>query len=151
VPPGDYLLKIVGCELKTKKDDETSKYLNWRTQIVKPEKYSSAGSIWHITSLKDEALFNLRNLLEDLGVNVPKSIVQVPIATIVEKQMVFGATLDDDTYNNKTKSKIQATFKKSEYEDTGSSDDDEEEEDTATETAEVEDDEDLEELDVDDL
>jgi len=148
VPPGDYLVQVVGCELKTKKDDETSKYLSWRLQIVTPEKYKGAGTIWHTTSLKPEALWNLRNFLEDLGISVPKKSVDVPIQAIVAKKLIIGVTLDDDTYNEKTKSKVQATFKKADYEGTS---EDEETSDGGSAELDAEDEEDLEELDVDDI
>lgn len=155
VPEGDYLLRVVGCELKKKKDDESSKYLNWRVSVVKPEKYKNAGVIYFVTSLKEEALWNLRNFLEDLGYKIPKSIVNIPIAKIVEEKKLFGATLQDDEYNDKVKSKIAATFKASDYQESA-------EESTSTETsddtaddgtASTDDDEDndLEEIDVDDL
>lgn len=144
VPTGDYLLKVVGCELKTK-EGATSKYLNWRLTIHAPDKYKNAGSIWHVTSLKPEALWNLRNFLEDLGVKVPKSQVEVPIAAIVQKGLIIGATLDDDEYEGKTKSKIQATFKKDAFQVT------EENKETTEETDSDTEDENLEELDLDDL
>ena len=147
VPEGDYLLKVAGCELRSKKDEPNSKYLNWRTTIVSPEKFKNAGSIWHITSLKPEALWNLRNFLEDLGVKVPKAIAEIPIKAIVEKGPVFGATLEDDEYENKVKSKIAATFKKDAFQAT----DDEDEEDEEVVETSTDDDEDVEEIDVDDL
>lgn len=150
VPEGDYLLKVVGCELKSKQGDESSKYLNWRLEIVEPSKYRNAGAIWHVTSLKPEALWNLRNFLEDLGMAVPRKAVDLPIATIVKKQLVIGATLADDEYTkpgsdkSTVKSKIQATFKKDAFEGATASDEDE------TATADDEDEE-VDELDVDDL
>lgn len=152
VPPGDYLAQVLGVELRSKKDDEGSKYLSWKLGIVKPEKYKSAGLIYFVTSLKPEALWNLRNFLEDLGIKVPKSSVNLPLADIVSKKPILGVTLDDDTYNEKTKSKVQATFKKADYEATTEEESDEEEEETtSTEAAATEDDEELEELEMDDL
>ena len=155
VPPGDYLLQVVGCEKRPTKDDPGGPgYLSWKTAIVSPEKHAKAGYVYFVTSLKEEALWNLRNFIEDLGIKVPKSSVKIPIQTIVQKKLIFGATLDDDTYNDKTKSKVQATFNKKEYEAT---DEEEEEEggsaevDETEDEEEVSDDEDLEELDVDDL
>lgn len=150
VPEGDYLLKIAGCELKSKKDDPTSKYLNWRLTIHAPEKLRSAGSVWHVTSLKPEALWNLRNFLEDLGIKVPKGAAELPIKSIVDKGLIIGATLADDEYENKVKSKIVATFKKEDYQATGDEEADEDEEETSTDTSD-DDDDDVEEIDVDDL
>jgi hypothetical protein len=173
-PEGDYLLKVVGCVKKAKKDDENSFYLSWKLEPNTPSQYKGKGFVYHNTSLKEEALWSLRNFLEDMGIKVPKSTVKIPVAEIIKKGMIIGATLGDDEYNGKVKSQIVATFKKSEYEGTTEADE-AEEDDEEEETAEVapkkvkassngtakavavaattddEDDEDLEELDVDDL
>lgn len=156
VPDGDYLLKITGVQRKSKKEDSSSFYLNWQTSIVAPAKYAKAGNVYHITSLKEENLWNLRNFLEDLGLKVPKSALKIPLQAIVSKGLIIGATLEGEEYNGKVKSKIVATFKKSEYEATGDEDDADEEEtdDEEVETAQpaaTEDEEDLEELELDDL
>lgn len=171
VPEGDYLLRVVGCERKAKKDDDTSFYLNWRTEIVKPAAHAGK-TIYHRTSLRQEALWSLRTFLVDLlgEANVPASSVDIPIAKIVEKKPLIGATLQDgDPYNDKIKSEIAATFPKKEYSETEEEDEDEEEEEEApkakkkkaeepakkskkkVEEEEDEDDEDLDELDTDDL
>lgn len=168
VPEGDYLLQVVGYEIR-KKNEENTQYISWKTRIVKPTKYKNAGIIYHITSLKEESLWSLRNFLEDMGIKVPKSVAKVPLKSIVEAKKIIGATLEDDEYNDKIKSKIVATFKKADYEETGEAEtDDEESEDEVEETVapvakktkavtaaveetEDEDDEDLDELDVDDL
>lgn len=154
VPEGDYLLKVVDYEIKTKQG-ESSKYISWRSEIVEPSKYKTAGSIWHVTSLKPENLWSLRNFLEDLGITVPKSMVDVPLAAIKKKQLVFGATLEDDTYEKDSggttktivKSKIAATFKKDAFETSAVADtaEDADEEESDEEESEVD------ELDVDDL
>jgi hypothetical protein len=146
VPEGDYLLKIGGVELKTKKDDETSKYLSWRFTIAAPEKYKNAGSIYYVTSLKPESLWSLRNLLDDMGITVPKKAVGLPLAEIAKSGRLIGATLEDDEYNGKVKSKIAATFKKDQYEATSTPTATEDEE----ESSETEEDE-TEELDIDDI
>lgn len=154
-PEGDYLMKVVGCEKRHKKGEETGPgYLSWRCIAIKPEGFEKKGSVWHITSLIEENLWNLRNFLEDLGVTVPKKVLRVPIAQIVEKQLVFGATLEDDDYNpEKIKSKVSATFPKKDYEATAKpeDDDDDDEEEEEEEAEEASDDDDDEELSVDDL
>lgn len=148
VPEGDYVLRVVGCELKKKKDDDDSKYLNWRLEIVKPERHQQHGVIYFVTSLKEEALWNLRNFLEDLGYTIPKKAVDVPIAKIVEAKKLIGATLQDDEYNDKVKSKVAATFKASAYEETAETPSEETED---TSTSDDSDDEELEEIDTEDL
>jgi len=152
VPPGDYLAQVLGVELRSKKDDETSKYLSWKLGIIKPEKFKGAGVIYFVTSLKEEALWNLRNFLEDCGIKVPKSAIKLPLADIIAKKPTLGVTLDDDEYNGKVKSKVQATFKKADYEDTGEATTEDEDEEEATSDATAEDEEeDLDEIGIDDL
>jgi hypothetical protein len=157
VPEGDYLLKALGCVKKWKKDEENGPgYLSWKFGIVAPSKHQHAGVVYFITSLKEEALWNLRNLMEDFGIKVPKSSVKIPIAEIIKKQLVIGATLADDEYEGKVKSVIVATFKKSQYEEAGEgtedTDDDDDDEVEETPTAATEDeDENLDELELDDL
>lgn len=163
VPEGDYLLAAVGYEIRKKKE-ENSQYISWKLSIVKPEKYKNAGTIYHITSLKEESLWSLRNFLDDLGIKVPKSTVGVPLKAIVDAKRIIGATLEDDEYNNKVKSKIVATFKKAEYEETEEASDETEEDEVEEaptpiskkakanpEPVEEDEDEDLEELELDDL
>lgn len=148
VPEGDYLLQVRGITLESKKDDSSSKYLKWRFGIFEPKKFSTAGLVYHNTSLKPEALWNLRNLLEDLGIKVPKSIMGIPLSQIVERKMIVGATLaDGEPYNGKVRSEIVATFKKDQFEAAASSESEESEDEASTEETE----EDVEELDVDDL
>lgn len=161
VPEGDYILKTLACVKKWKKGEEDGPgYLQWRFSIARPDKFKNAGVVYFITSLKDEALWNLRNLMEDMGLKVPKSSVKIPIAEIVKKQLQVGATLADDEYEGKVKSIIVATFKKSQYEETaegGSAEEDDEDDEevegepAVASTGSDDEEEDLEELDVDDL
>jgi hypothetical protein len=154
VPEGDYLLKIVSCERKVKKDSNPkSYYLNWLLEVVQPIKYKGK-HVYHSTSLKPEALWSLRNFLVDLigEKNVPKSSVDVPLATIVKRQLEIGATLADDEYQPtdggkaKLKSKVAGTYPKKDYADAASGADEEAEE---AESDEEESDED-DELEIDD-
>lgn len=147
VPPGDYILEIKDYEIKAKKDDASRTYINWQLAIISPEAHVGTGTIYHVTSLVPESLWNLRNFLEDMGVKVPKKMVDIPLAKLIGKQI--GATLEDDEYNGKIKSKIAATFNKN---DLGGSEPEEEAEDaTPVAAAITTGDDDTEELDLDEL
>jgi len=147
VPEGDYLFQVTNCELRGKKDDPSSKYLNWSLTIVEPTKFKGKGPLYMVTSLKPEALWKLRNFLVDMGVNVPKTSVDIPIAQIVSKKPMVGGTVGDDEYENKVRSKIGATFSKADWTAMSTGETTATEDEEEAETA----DEDLEELDVDDL
>jgi len=144
IPPGDYIAKILDYEIKSKKDDEDRKYINWKLSVISPEANKGA-ILYHITSLVPESLWNLRNLLEDVGFKVPKKAVDVPLEKAVNREV--GITVDDDEYDNKIRSKVQATFSKSSAAEVAEVDADEEE----VATIATDDDEDTEELDLEDL
>lgn len=143
VPEGDYILEVVDAEVRSKKDDKTSKYVSWQLKIVEPP---LRGSIYHITSLKPENLWSLRNFLADLlEKDIPKRALSIDL--IKYKGKKIGATLEDDSYTNETKgtttvkSSIAGTFPASQYAAPGAAadedaelmaDDDEEEEELET-------------------
>jgi hypothetical protein len=152
VPPGDYIVKVKDYELRHKKNedgtfDKERPYLNWELTIVSPSEYKGK-TLYHITSLVKESLWNLRNFLEDMGVTVPKKAVDVPLARLIGREV--GVTVDDDEYNNQIRSKVQTTFSKSSAAEVAEVDADEDEVEEAATTA-SDDDEDTEELDLDDL
>lgn len=152
-PEGDYLLSVNGAKLQPNKDGD-GQHVAWSLAIVKPERYKNSGLIFERTSLKDGALWKLRNMLEDMGLKVSPTKLKIPLADIVAKKLQFGATLaDGEPYNGKIKSEIVATFKKSEYQETSAEvSETTDEEVESTDSSETEDeDESLDELDVDDL
>lgn len=116
LPEGDYLMEVVNCEMLSKKDDESRKYLNWALRVVLPETYKGK-TVYYRTSLVRESLWNLRKFLVDLlgEDKVPQKAVDIPLAAIVAKKPQVGVTLQDDEYNNKIKSEVAVTFSKSEY------------------------------------
>jgi len=95
VPEGDYLLKIVEAELRRTKD-RTGKYISWRFTIVSPAKYKGK-TVYDITSLKPDALWNLRNLIHAAtNRNVAGKAVNFNPESMYGK--VIAATLEDDEY-----------------------------------------------------
>lgn len=146
LPEGDYLVEVAGCEIRSKKDDESRKYLNWALRVVLPEQYRGK-TVYYRTSLVRESLWNLRKFLVDLlgEDKVPQRAVDIPLATIVAKKPQVGVTLQDDEYEGKLKSEVAVTFSKSEYQSDQSSLAPKDDEDEAEET------EDTDEIDLDDL
>lgn len=107
VTPGDYLLEASGFEIKNS-DKGPWKNVNWQFSIVgRP----GEGTVYENTTLKEEGLFRLRDLLTAMGISVPKSKLAVDFAQLIGKQV--GATLIDHTYEDKTTSKVGLFFSKS--------------------------------------
>lgn len=147
VPPGDYLLKIVEAEYRENKKD-TGHHFSWRFQIASGE--YKGKTVYDITALKPDALWNLRNLIHAAtGKNVAGKVLAFDPTKLYGK--IIAATLEDDEYDNKVKSRPVDYRPKSELKagKTEDDEDDEDEEETEEEVEEEEDD--LEEVDVDEL
>jgi len=94
LPEGDYLFKVSGHEIR-KSERSGSRYVSWQMQCV--SKPYTGKTIYHITSLKSEALWNIRNLIfACTGKNIAGSIVDFNPKTIYGK--VFAGTTEDDSY-----------------------------------------------------
>lgn len=147
VPEGDYLGKVVNGELRKTKDG-SGRYYNWRVQITAPAKYRGK-TLYHNTSLKPEALWNLRNLIfACLGKNVAGKALNFDPTQIYGKIFAFTAVDDEYTQGDRTtiKSVLEDIRPKSEYQE-GEGEEDEELEDDE----EIEEDDDLEDVDTDDI
>lgn len=145
IPPGNYVVKISKVEKKWKDDDKSNAaYFNWALQVA--EGKEKGAPLYFITSLKPDALFNLRNLIfAALGKNVAGKSLQFDPEKLLNKKI--GAVVEDDEYNNKIRSRVVDVMPVSEMGDT----DDEEEDDDEEEEETADDDEELEDVELDEL
>lgn len=150
IAEGDYLFKITDYEVDHKKDDEDKKFLVVKYDI---EKGPSEGSWSEIFSLTKNALWRFRLFLEAAGFKIPSSAVGVPLEKLPGRRV--GATVADDDYEGKTRSKVAEYFSAKDYEALASNDEDEDEEEETTQSVtsgdEDEDEEELELVDDEDL
>lgn len=151
VPEGDYLFKIIDHTVE-KKEGGTTKYLRWTLQFVDGK--AKGKRLRTNTSLKPEALWNLRNLIHAAtGKNVAGKVVNFDPTKLYGK--IVGAAVEDDEYEGKIRSQITTFFPKDEAQvaenDDEEDEDDEEEEEDDEEEEEEEEEEDLEEVDLDEL
>jgi hypothetical protein len=152
VPEGEYLVKIVGHEVRTTKDNR-SKYISWKNQIVEPKEYKGK-IVYGTTSLKPEALWSLRNLIHAaLGKNVAGKAVDFDPEKVYG--IVIGASIEDNEYtkdgSTKVTSQVSTWFPKDDYEGGDEEEEDEDEDDDEDEEDEDEEEEDLEDVEVEDL
>jgi hypothetical protein len=141
MPPGDYKAKIKAVEDSPSKKDNTPQWL-FTIDV------EGGGSYPYYCKLQENQLWKIRNLFVAAGLNVPKKRVKVDPSKVVGK--TIGVTLEDDEYEGKMQSVVQATFPVSELEgaNAGENDEDEEEdeeEEVDTSTEDEEDDEEEEE------
>ena len=149
VPPGDYLVEIVGVEKRWKNDDHTNPaYYRWDFRVVEPSENKGA-NLRQNTSLAPKALFNLRNLIHAVtGKNVAgKKLGFEPKSMVGKKLMV---TTEDREYKSGGETRMAADVVDMQPSDeySGSSTEVEEVEEVEEE---VEVEEELEDVDLDEL
>lgn len=129
VPEGDYRAKIVKVE------DHMSKQNNfqWLYTLQGVDGKVKGATYPLYCGIGPDELWKVRNLFVAAGVPVPKKRQKLDPNKVLNK--VVGISLEDDEYNGKTKSKIQATIPASEVGDApaGDADDDDVEEEPAAE------------------
>jgi hypothetical protein len=144
IPEGDYLFKVISHEAR-KSERSGSRYFSWQIQCV--SKPYVGKTIYHITSMKPEALWNLRNFIHACtGKNVGGRIANFKPQTLYGK--IFAGTTEDDSYvrdsggdnEREVMRSVLADIRPREELNMGDEDDDEEE--TTDEEEEEEDSED---------
>lgn len=129
IPEGDYLAKIVSSEMR-ESEKSGSRYLSWKLTINNGE--FKGKPLYHITSLKPDALWNFRNLIHAAtGKNVAGKAINVDTTALEGK--VIAITVEDDEYEGKIRSRIVDTRPKDELdleaaEEEGEAEEEEEEE-----------------------
>lgn len=146
IPEGDYIAKIASVERKKNKAGDAY-YLSWKLQVVETPQGSKkqAGTpLYYITSLKPEALFNLRNVIFAItGKNVAGKAVDLDPTSYVGKKV--GITVEDDEYDGKIRSSIADIVPAEALLTEEDTDEDDEDEDEDTDDMDDVDDEDDEE------
>jgi hypothetical protein len=106
VPEGEYICKVAKVTLETS-ENSGGKYLKWEIVIAAGE--YKGNKLYHNTSLKPNALFNLRNTIIALGLECPKSVQTIDTDKFVGK--IVGVTVKHEEYQNKPKSTVADMWK----------------------------------------
>ena len=98
---GRQILTVDGVpEMKTS-ENSGNDYINWKMK-------GEGGTVYHTTSLQPQALWNLRNLLEAMGQEVPDGAIDLDLDDY--DGMELGAEIDHETYQGKKKPVIVDLF-----------------------------------------
>lgn len=140
IPAGDYLAKITKVQDAKAKGDDQFQYL-FTIQVAQ----FPTTAYPYYCKLVENQLWKLRNLLIAAGISVPKKKIKVEPSKIVGR--TIGVTVEDDEYDGKEQSVIQAVFPASELsegqleagdDDADDEEDEEEEDDDSTGVADDE-------------
>lgn len=139
LPEGEFHAEVHSVELD---ESDKGQYLSWKFKLNTPDDPKLNGQITrpYITSLQTQALWNLRNLLTTLGVEVPDGPMEIDPAEMVGLSLII--VIEHDTYEGKKQAKV-VDFMPGDSE----SDDEEDDEEVDVDEDEDEEDEDEEEGD----
>lgn len=161
VPEGDY--PVVVKEITVEESQSGNPYLKWVFSVA--DGRHKGKQLYHNTSLQPQALFNLRNTLEALGMEVPQKAIQLDLDNLIGLKAAVAVEVEQ--YQGKERSRVVEVFpleelieddeelededelEDEEYEDEDEDDEEYEDEDEELED-EDEDDEDEEELEDED-
>ncbi len=104
LPEGDYLAKVDEVEQK-EGNDSGEPYLVWTFETKDDEDEELNGKkVWYNTSLQEAALWNLRNLLETLSVEIPEEEMELELEEYVGMELML--TIEHETYQGKKKARV---------------------------------------------
>lgn len=96
IQPGRYHVKVMEVTLEGP-GESGYKYLKWVLSIT--EGVHKSARINHITTLKPDGLFNLRNTLQACGLDIPKSAVSFDPDKLVGKTLGIVVAMREDRKN----------------------------------------------------
>lgn len=122
VQPGRQKLTVDGTPEVRVSERSGSEYISWKFK-------AAGGSIYHTTSLQPQALWNLRNTLEALGLEVPEGSLDIDLTEL--DGLECGAEIEHETYQGKKRPVIVDLFPLEELDGSDEEEDEEEEQDEA--------------------
>lgn len=99
LPEDDYLLKVAEV---SKEEGDKADYLKWKFEVADGK--FEGQSVFYNTSLAPQALWNLRNLLLTLGVEVPNDELDIDFEELADLEMM--GVIAHDTYEGKRQSRL---------------------------------------------
>jgi hypothetical protein len=107
VPAGDYGVKCTKVVLKTS-DKSKQKYLDISFKLIKGNKKGLGQVLHHSCSLQTQSLWNLRDMLEAMGKEIPAKAIKISTERLVGYTCASSVT--DDEYEGRKKSRIASFF-----------------------------------------
>lgn len=99
LPEGEYVVEVSEV---TEEEGNAAPYFKWKFKVCEGD--CTGGMLFYNTSLATQALWNLRSLMEALGVDVPDDDEEIDIEEFIGKTLMV--TVEHDTYEGKKQSKI---------------------------------------------
>src|SRR5215472_292091 len=105
VDEGEYECQVVSVE---EKEGDKAPYLSWKFEITEKGKFEGT-VVYNNTSLSDQSLWNLRNLMECMGFDVPKKAMDIDLDEFADAKIGL-IIVNDDSYDGKPRNKVSGYF-----------------------------------------
>lgn len=128
VPEGDYHASVAETALE---DGSAAQYIAWKFKIHDDDKKINGQHVYYNTSLAPQALWNLRNLLEALGVETPSSEMDLDLESYAGLELMIR--VEHESYEGKDRARV-SDF--SALEETADAEDDEKRDEEETDAEE---------------
>lgn len=99
LPEGSYHCKVAEV---TQEDGSQAPYLKWKFEVVGGK--FDGKPLYNNTSLAEQSLWSLRNLLETLGVEVPDDELDIDLEELVGKECML--VVEHENYEGKTRARV---------------------------------------------
>jgi len=101
IPEGDYHASVAETALE---DGSAAQYISWKFKIHDEDKKVNGQHVYYITSLAPQALWNLRNLLEALGVETPSSEMDLDLEAYAGLELMVR--VEHEQYEGKDRARV---------------------------------------------
>lgn len=126
VPEGNYHAKVKEVTLE---DGQQAQYLKWVFELIDADEKVNGQKVYTNTSLAPQALWNLRNLLETMGVETPDDEMELELEEYVGLELIVR--IEHEDFEGKMRTRVTDYMplqESAESEEDEASDDEEEEE-----------------------
>ena len=103
VADGDYELEV---DEVTQEEGDKAPYFKWKFKVTGPD--SAGAALYHNTSLAPQALWNLRNLLEALSIEVPDGPLEIDLTEL--PGLTVGGSVVNEKYEGRDSPKLVDFF-----------------------------------------
>jgi hypothetical protein len=104
VDEGEYAVKVVSVE---EKEGDKAPYLAWQLEVLDEGKFEGT-TLYNNTSLSDQSLWNLRQMMECMGFEVKKKATDIDLDEMIDAEL--GVVVTHEDYQGSARSRVSDYF-----------------------------------------
>jgi hypothetical protein len=104
VDEGEYAVKVVSIE---EKEGDKAPYISWKFEVLDEGKFEGA-TLYNNTSLSDQSLWNLRQMMECMGFEVERKATEIDLDEMIDAEL--GVVVTHEDYQGSPRSRVSGYF-----------------------------------------